>query len=503
LRARISRAEKQVDETLVSRLLARAALHPDHPAIVDETRSVSYGEFAARVRSAAVRLSEAGLRAGETLALSCPASEKELAELAAALYAAGHLGAAVLPLHPDVPSGRRRELTALFKARFAVVTRPEDLGVPSLAARELCAMLHTAVELPARADAPNAPFLYQFSSGTSGRPKAVLLTHYQTHAFALSLVGRYGWRHTDRLVPAMPAPSKVGMRYLMRILFAGGALLNLPFPASRAALADLIVRFGATAAGVSPAQLRLLLASPAAGNPAPQLSFLESIGASIAPAEVEAARRAITPWLHINYGATEIGLIATLLPTDSAGTGYSLVDGVRVQIVDAAGTLLPTGVTGAIRLQTPWMADGYFDHPAETARRFRNGWFYPGDAGLLDTDGRLHVRGREDGVINRGGVKVVPEDVEAQLLAHPGVADAVVTSVPDTTTGEVPVAFVVLRPGTTLEMLKAYCAEHIDASSIPALILSLERMPRSADGKVLRAALKEHARSYAHMLHSR
>jgi len=491
-------------ESVVSRLLSHAASHPDAPAIVDERRTVTYVEFSRMVLAAAARMHRFGVRAGHTVALSLGARE-HATEWVCCLYAAGYLGAMALPLLPDFPSPRRRWLAERFAAQWFVDTEPKDAptGSTMLALGDLTrATAASEASAPPRGDLPGQPFHYQFSSGTTGEPKVVLFSHQQLCAGSLATLGHYGLGAADRLLTAVPAPEKLGFLYLIRMLAAGGTLINLPLPGSRQALGELVGRLGITAACASPWQLRRLMqTAPDPGTGYRRLRALACIGAMVSADEVRAFREGLAPNLYVSYSSTECCGIALLAPQDDAGDGYAPYSDVDLQVVDARNAALPAGATGAIRVRVPSMAAAYVGNPAATERRFRDGWFYPGDAGYLDARGRLFVAGRDDGAINYGGAKIMPEEVEAALLTCPGVADAVVTSVPDAMAGEIPVAFVVLVPPATLEAVKAFCVERIDAASIPAAILSVERMPRATDGKVERARLKEYVRS--HIVHSR
>jgi long-chain acyl-CoA synthetase len=485
--------------SLVSLLLARAASHPDDPAIVEEQRTVHYGELGRRILSAAGGLHALGVRRGDTVAFSFGNSATHAIDFVSAIYGAGYLGAAVLPLYPDVLVERQRELVGVFGARWSVAAVAQDLGATALMLGDACASSRT--EPPPGCEA-TLPFFYQFSSGTTGVPKVVLFSHQQFLALGASLVGHYGWKSSDRFLPALRAPTKVGLRYLFRVLMVGGALLNVPFPGSRRELAETIAALGANAAGASPWQLRRLLASPPATVPTPPLRFLESIGAPIAAHEIQAIRRDITPNLHVNYASSESGLVATLGPDDPVDGGYALVKDVTVQIVDEADRPLPAEAVGAIRISVPWLPQGYARNEAETAKRFRGGWFHPGDAGALDARGRLKPLGRSDSAINFGGAKILPEEVETVLLRHPQIDDAGVTGLAEPMAGEVAVALVVARHPLTQEALRSFCLAQLDAWSVPAGFLFVERLPRAADGKLNRAQLKDLARSLAHIAHS-
>jgi long-chain acyl-CoA synthetase len=492
-----------MSDSLVSRLLAEAEAHPDRDAIVDERGKATYGELACRILGAASRLHALGVRAGDTVALSFGESREQVVEFVSVLYGAGYLGAALLPLYPDVPQARRAELVAAFGARWSVAAEREDLGATGLLLSEVCDKLHTSMEAPPRADLPEHPFYYQFSSGTTGVPKVILFSHRQLCANSLATLADYGLGVGDRVLPAVRAPAKMGLRYLVRALAGGGALVNVQFPATRQELGLVIRSFDITAVTASPWQLRRLLqTAPDFDATTRRLRALICIGAMVTAEDVSTFRRELAPNLYVSYSSTESGGIAVLGPRDAAGGGYAKLPEADIQVVGEDGLPLAAGETGAIRVRVPWMPMAYVDNPQASAQRFRDGWFYPGDAGSLDAEGRLFVRGRGDSTINYGGVKLIPEEVEAVLIRHPGVSDAIVTSVPDAMAGEIPVAFVVLSPPATLQALKLFCEAHLDANLIPAAILSVEKMPRSADGKVARAQLREHARSLAHMFHS-
>jgi long-chain acyl-CoA synthetase len=492
-----------MSESLVSRLLAHASARPGDAAIVDERQTVTYGQLARRVLHAAARLDALGVRAGDTVALSFGASRDNAADLAGVVYAAGYLGAALLPLYPDVPQGRKQELIRRIGARWTVAAESDDLCAASLMLSEVCDKLHTSMAGPPRGDAPERPFFYQFSSGTTGDPKVVLFSHAQLCANSLATLAQYGLGPGDRVLPAVVAPTKMGLRYLVRVLADGASLVNLPFPDTRQGLGELIRQFRITSATASPWQLRRLARSaPDSDATSHRLRALVCIGAGVTPDDVLAFRRTLTPNLHVSYSATECGGIAVIRPLDQATDGYQAFPGTQLQVVGPDGAVLPEGETGVVRVRVPWMPSSYVDNPAANAQRFRQGWFYPGDLGHTGAAGRLFLRGRSDGEINYGGAKIVPEEVEAVLMAHPDVRDAIVTAVPDAMAGEIPVAFVVLSPPATLETLKLFCEGHLGANSIPAAIFSLEKMPRSPDGKVERGRLKEHARSLSHMLHS-
>jgi acyl-coenzyme A synthetase/AMP-(fatty) acid ligase len=259
----------------------------------------------------------------------------------------------------------------------------------------------------------------------------------------------------------------------------GGAYLHLALPQARKDFARAIAAHGITEAATSPSSLRMLMQSEG------ELLALRSLrvgGAPLSAREVLEARERLCRNLVVTYGTQETETVAMLRADDPPGH-----DG-RV------GRLLPQvecePVDGELRFRVPWMPDGYLDNPGADSARFRDGWFYPGDLGSLDPEGFVTLRGRVEEVINKGGVKILPAEIEAVLLAHPGVADAAVAGLAHETLGEVPVAFVVLRGETPLDALEHFCATRIDLTRLPVAFVHLEAIPRNAAGKIDRAPLR-------------
>jgi len=202
-------------------------------------------------------------------------------------------------------------------------------------------------------------------------------------------------------------------------------------------------------------------------------------------------RRRLTPNLVIVYGTNEALYVTTadaaaqVAFPETAGFPF---DGVDVQIVDDQGDVLPAGEAGVVRLRGTPSPSGYVDDPQATAKAFRDGWYYPGDLGVLSPEGALFLKGRADDMINYDGVKIYPADIETALLQHPAVAEA--AAFPAIVEGyrQIPVAAVVLRAGASSEGLIAYCRNCLGARA-PARIYVVPALPRNAIGKVLKREL--------------
>ena len=163
-----------------------------------------------------------------------------------------------------------------------------------------------------------------------------------------------------------------------------------------------------------------------------------------------------------------------------------------LRVVDAEERDLPPGAVGEIVLQGPHVMRGYFNQPEATAQAMRGGWFHSGDLGLIDADGFVHVVGRASEMIIRGGENVYPREIEEALLAHPAVAEAAVVGVPDALYGEVVGAYLVARPGATLDAadVARWCAARLADFKRPVHVTVVPELPKGATGKVLKSALR-------------
>jgi acyl-CoA synthetase (AMP-forming)/AMP-acid ligase II len=488
-------ASGMIPYAMIQLFIEWATRTPDAPAFIEPGHTTTYGALLRATRAAAAWLYVCGVRAGDVVALSLDGQPARSARQASLFYGLFYLGAPVLPLYPDAPPATRGPLVARFSARWLIaggsVDAPAGCARLDPAAFDRESDRWQAAPAP-RGDDPARPLRYEFTSGTTGAPKVVLLSGAQYTAIVLNNARYLGWRQGDRLLPVAPVPGKIGLRSMFRVHAAGGALVNVQFPGTMAGLADVVEEFGVTAVRSVPWRLRQILATglPAGRRP-PSLRVLEMAGARIMPEDIRAARASLTANLHINYACSEGGMIAHVVPVDAFDTAPVLIDGMEGEAVDDADRPLPAGAPGRLRFRAPWLPSGYAANEQATASQFVAGWFYPGDYGSIDSTRRVTLLGRSDGAINHGGSKIVPRDIEEVLEQHPDVAEAVVIGVAHPVKGEVPVAFVVPRRSLPARAISEFCAARIEAWRTPALILTVGSIPRSAQGKVLRSHLQD------------
>jgi amino acid adenylation domain-containing protein len=335
------------------------------------------------------------------------------------------------------------------------------------------------------------------TSGTTARPKVVPLTHRNLTRATSKVAAWLTLTADDRYLNVMPLFHGHGLvGGVLTALAGGGAAICAP-DASASSFFDWLQAFGPTWYSASPAMHQAFLARARATgwrNPGTRLRFVRSASAALptrAAAELEEVFG--VPVIEA-YGATEApgnSIASNPLPPGlrkPGSVGVPLACEVRIQ--DDAGAEVPAGSPGHIVVRGETLSAGYLNAAEETSA-FVNGWFRTGDVGHVDPDGYLYLTGRSDDVINRGGEKIAPREVDDVLLTHPAVADAVTFAIPDSRLGEDVGAAVVLkaRAHATAVELQAFAARSLADYKVPRLILLLDALPTSATGKPQRSGL--------------
>ena len=341
---------------------------------------------------------------------------------------------------------------------------------------------------------PDAPPVVLYTSGSTGRPKGAMLSHaaleFANRMWAGPVIGLV---ESDVLLAALPLTHAFGFNGAMLAPLLAGVTVRLVerFVAER--VAEIIAREPVSVLpGVATMFQRLLDVPGFAGGRRLRLGVS---GAAPCPWEVAEAWRARTGTRIVRgYGSTELFRPISFLagdPTEHPGCVGRPVPGVEIRVVAEDGRALAPEETGELWIRTPAVMDGYLDNPEETRAVLVDGWFRTGDLARVNAEGYVTIVGRERERIKRGGYSVFPAEVEAVLLAHPEVAEAEVTAMPDATLGEEVAAFVALRPGAAAdaEALIAWCRERLAAFKYPRRVTLVNALPRSATGKVLKAKL--------------
>lgn len=472
---------------------AHAAARPDAAALLTPTRRMAYSELDANAWRVAAYLAAGGIRAGDRVAITI---NDNIAH-AVTLLALVRLGAAQYGLSAsDTVSTRQNIIRRLGLKWFVGDRPPEDVAIPHLSIdATLRAYDNMEKDRSVLCNDPGTPWLAMMSSGTTGAPKAFLLTHAQT-------LGRYNtYRAAIPLEPGHRFLSLVELSFgsaRQRTLYSmmSGGTVVMPDETSDPITLSLINDNNVSIVFSTPFHLSQLLnlARPeGAGLLLPTLDMLVCSTSEVGEALRQSVRRSVSPNLMVAYGSSEVGYVAAGGGMAQAAVPGSVgfpLPGPTVQLVDDDGVIRQPGVTGRLRIQAPFLIDGYLDDPEMTAEYFRDGWFYPGDLGAWSPDGQLVFKGRADDMMLLDGINIYPAEIEQTLIQHPAVAESAAFAIKSAIHQDVPAAAVVLNTAVTPQALLDFSKEQLGIRA-PRIIMLVNALPRSPAGKVLRTALLE------------
>jgi acyl-CoA synthetase (AMP-forming)/AMP-acid ligase II len=352
--------------------------------------------------------------------------------------------------------------------------------------------------------APEDCFVQLYTSGTTGFPKGVMLTHQGMLVHSRNVAVGFELGPDARVQVAMPLFHVGGTSYALLAVTHGAHVLMLRMPDPAAVLAMLETE-KITHTFLVPALMAAMAQVPGAADRDYSCLTTLAYGASPMPLPVMRASLAIFPGvMHQVYGMTEAcGVVSSLGPADhadpavahrliSAGTP---IHGVEIEVRDpATGEPVPTGAAGEIWVRTGQLMGGYWGKPEATAAAITpDGWLRSGDGGHIDADGYVYITDRIKDMIISGGENIYPAEIERVLAEHPSVADVAVIGVPDERWGEVPKAIVVAAPGATVDAdaLLAFCREQLASFKCPKSVDVLDGLPRNPTGKVLKKDLRK------------
>ena len=500
------------DVTLPRFLLAAAPGRGERPALIDGPtgRTLTYRQLADGVSRVAAGLAGCGLGRGETLALMAPNSPEWLLGCYGAM-AAGGVVTGVNPLYTV-----REVATQLAQsdARF-LITAPPSLDTARAAVAEAgnrCEIVLIGPETagcipfarllaadgppPAIDAAATDPAMLPCSSGTSGLPKSVVLTHRALVANVLQQRCSVPYSEQDRVLAVAPFFHATGFCVVANgVLYDGGTVITMPrFDLEQ--MLGLIQTHRITATVVVPPIVLALAKHPAVDDY--DLSSLRWLACGAAPLGAElqqaCAQRLDRPVLQ-GYGMTELTAGIAIWPLDRTvkpGAAGRVLPGVRARVVDpVTGADLPPGGTGEILWHSPSAMTGYLGDPAATAAALdAEGWVHSGDIGRIDPDGAVWVVDRAKELIKVKGFQVAPAELEAVLRTHPDIQEAAVVAMPDERAGERPKAFVVRTGALTAEDVLAWVAERVAPHKRLGAVEFIEAVPTSPSGKTLRRLLR-------------
>jgi len=516
------------DVPLPAFVLWRAEELRDKPALIDAAsgRQLMYGELRDSVRRAALGLHRRGFAKGDVLALYSP----NLPEYAIAYYAVASLGGVVSTISPLATvdelarqladSGARWLLSApmcLERALEAAartglndgnlyVFGPSTSGAASFDALLTEDGSWPQVVIDAQTDLVALPY----SSGTTGLPKGVMLTHRNLVANLCQMEGIEPVTEHDVLIAVLPFYHIYGMEAVLHRGLQKGATLVTMARFDLEAFLEALQRHAVTRAYLVPPIVLALAKQPVVEKY--DLSALRTIVSGAAPLDAELAEvcaRRLGCEVKQAYGLTECSPVTHWTPEDANKPGSigPLVRNTQAKVVDlASGEALEPGERGELCVRGPQVMRGYLNRPDATAGMIdADGWLHTGDVAYADTDGYFYVVDRVKELIKYKGYQVAPAELEAVLVSHPNVADAAVVGSPDAEAGEVAKAYLVLKQedaneAEVIDEILAFAAERLAPYKKIRRWETVAEIPRSASGKILRRLLVERERAQAALI---
>jgi acyl-CoA synthetase (AMP-forming)/AMP-acid ligase II len=497
------------DVPLHEAVLATAAERGDQPALIDgpSGRTITYRQLVGGVRRAAAGLAARGFGKGDAFAIYLP----NVPEYAVAFYAVSMAGGVSTTANPLYTADELANQLNDSRARFLLTAGPlleraraaaERSGVEEIfvlgeaaGATPFAELLASDGEPPAvDIDAANDLATLPYSSGTTGLPKGVMLTHRNLVANLCQTDQLLEQGSEDRIIAVLPLYHIYGLTVLMCAAVRQGATLVTMPRFDLEEFLRLIQDHSITQAFLVPPIILAMAKHPLVDKY--DLSSLETVLSGAAPldAALEAAAAGrIGTLVTQGWGLTETSPVVTtnLGGEPRPGSVGRLLPNTRMRVVDpASGADQPVGQTGELLVAGPQVMKGYLGRPEETAAMLDpDGWLHTGDLGYVDGDGYWYVVDRVKELIKYKGLQVAPAELEAVLLTHPAIADAAVVRAPDEEAGEVPKAFVVVRSPLTEAEVMAYVAERVAPFKKVRMVEFVDEIPKAPSGKILRRVL--------------
>lgn len=463
-------------------------------------RDITFAELLTRVEGWRRFLDELGVGAEKRVALALEGGLELVAAHAGNLLA----GRVTVPINPRLPAAEtaailERSGASLLIAENAIAADPERAITRHVLERRLVpAAFSAARRTPDRHDAPpidgDTLALLPFTSGTTGRPKGVELTHGNLEASALALTEAWELSPDDELLLTLPLFHVHGLCVGVHGMLARGHGVTL---LPRFDADDVLTRLSAPDGptlfyGVPTLYTRLVRAARGRRRPWSNVRLAVS-GSAPLPVELRArCRELFEVDILERYGMTEtlMNLGQPLSGPRRPGWLGGPLPGVEVRIVDPAGADVAPGTEGELLVRGPAVTRGYWRDGAASDAAFQDGWFRTGDLGVRDPDhGEYRITGRKKELIITGGLNVHPREVEECLTAHPSVSEAAVSGVPDADLGEAVAAWVVPQEDITADELIAWCRDRLAHYRKPRHVIFVEALPRNAVGKIRRHEL--------------
>lgn len=502
---------------LVESIRQNALKQPDRRAYHFAGSDATYSEFVQQVECFAAGLQTLGIKKGDHVAFLLGNTPHYLISL----YATMTIGAVAIPINPMYTQdeisyiiGNGDVKAVILLDSLLPLVEAGDMLFPGVHTYILCEtagnanggvsvkgkvhwfseMMDASKRLEPVSLAQDEVAIILYTSGTTGQKKGAMLTHANLYSNARDVGQFFGMTAEDRVIATLPLFHVFALTVVVNAPLVQGAAVLLAPRFSPGDIYELSRSQNATVFAGVPTMFNFL--HQYVGNPEDFSSLRLAISGG-APMPIRVLfdfEEKFNIQVSEGYGLSEASPVTCFNPIDrerKAGSIGASIPNVENKVVDEQGKEVPIGEVGELIVKGPNVMKGYYKMPKETAEAIKDGWLYTGDLAKTDEDGYFYIVDRKKDMINVGGYKVYPREVEEVLFTHPSVLEAAVVGFPDVNLGETVRAFVVLKDkAATEEALREFCAQHLVKYKVPSAIDVLEELPKSSTGKILRRAFR-------------
>jgi fatty-acyl-CoA synthase len=512
-------------------------LYPDREAVVDEGQRLTYAEFGKRCDRWSAALQQLGVNKGDRVAYIAPNTHAQLESFYAVpqigavlvpinyrliaddfVYIIGHSGATVVCVHSDYLEDVERIRHELPEVRHFVALEGLTDSLRNTGWLDYEEALANAPETFSRPAIAESDLLtINYTSGTTSRPKGVMITHRNAYLNTIGTLVHVSMSPADRYLWTLPMFHANGWTFVWTVTAVGATHVCLRKVEPRAIftlIRDEKVTLLCAAPTIlisianAPEDVRRILLPDKAGSTLPGKVRVLTAGAPPAAATIERMEGELGWEITHVYGLTETAPFITICEprpehealspheraTIKARQGVELITSGELLVIDAHGNEVPhdASTPGEIVARGNVVMAGYYNDPKATARAFDGGWFHTGDVAVVHPDGYVEIRDRLKDVIISGGENISSVEVEGTLLRHPAVLEVAVVGLPDAQWGESPHAFIVLKPGqnVSVEELRTFVRDRMAHFKVPKSFTFVDELPKTATGKIQKYVLR-------------
>ena len=488
-------------DTILHYIQKYAQTQPDTLAVCELRKSVTYKEYWSSIRKTAGVLMGMGIRKGDHVMLRCTQNIDYLTVFSALQY----MQALVIPVEKSTSAERIMEIGERVDSECQISDKEVD-GIRSIKIKDIASEAKVADEADLELPGENDRSMLLFTTGTTGSSKGVVMLHRGDVGIAGNVIEGTSMKKGNVEIIPMPLNHSFGIRRYQSDMVNGGTVCLMDGMVFIGTLWKLMDKYGATSMAISPASLGMIfhLSDERIADYAGQLDYIQIGSAPLAEADKEKLLRLLPDTRLYNfYGSSEAGC-ACILEFSGDGNktgciGRPTVNSI-VRFTDDAGNVVENGSPEAPALLS-WggsiVMEGYYNDPDLTAETLVGGYVRTKDLAYLDEDGDCILVGRADDVINYGGSKISPAEIEDLALGYECIDDVAFTSISDPITGELPVILVIQKDGYDEAEFERFLTDRLESYKLPRKYIYVDNIPKTFKGSVLRKEVRKLAEQNA------